>query len=141
VSYRLRIPSELSARLSGEAAERAPEECCGVLLGRRSGRVGVVAATRGAANLARDRRRRYVVDPAVLIASARSARELGLQVLGYYHSHPRGDAEPSAEDFSNAWPDMSYLILGRGPTADARCWRLAADGAAFEPEELEIFGS
>lgn len=139
--YRLRMPRELSSRLASEAARRVPEECCGVLVGRRSGRVGTVTSVHPATNLAPDPRRRYVVDPEALIASARAAREEDVEVLGYYHSHPRGSAEPSDEDLDHAWPRVSYLILGGRGAEDVRSWRLAADGTAFEPEELEVFRS
>jgi proteasome lid subunit RPN8/RPN11 len=91
-----------------------------------------VRATR---NEATDRRRCYVLAPADLAASVREARERSLDLLGYYHSHPGGRAEPSVADRAHAWPEVSYLIValdGFG-MLEARSWRLAGDGFVEEP--------
>jgi proteasome lid subunit RPN8/RPN11 len=56
-------------------------------------------------------------------------------LLGYYHSHPGGRAEPSVADRAHAWPEVSYLIValdGFG-MLEARSWRLAGDGFVEEP--------
>ena len=73
-------------------------------------------------------------------AAAAKARAAGLDVVGFFHSHPDHPARPSAFDLENAWPFYSYLIVSveRGRAADSRSWRLAEDRSAFEPETLEI---
>ena len=64
------------------------------------------------------------------------ATETGLQLLGFYHSHPDHPAEPSAFDLDHAWPNLSYLIISvrQGQPKEARSWRLKADRSAFEEE-------
>jgi proteasome lid subunit RPN8/RPN11 len=90
------------------AREAAPTECCGLLLGDESG-VGVAVRTR---NASRDPSR-FVIDPVDHIARRREARERGLTVLGFYHSHPRSAAVPSATDREEAtYPGHLYLIVG-----------------------------
>ncbi|MEZ5418721.1 MAG: Mov34/MPN/PAD-1 family protein [Vicinamibacterales bacterium] len=46
-------------------------------------------------------------------------------MIGAYHSHPSGPAEPSATDRAEAVPDFLYLIVGLGAeTPDVRLWTL-----------------
>jgi proteasome lid subunit RPN8/RPN11 len=56
---------------------------------------------------------RFVIDPIDHIARRREARERGLTVLGFYHSHPHSAAVPSATDREEAaYPGHLYLIVG-----------------------------
>ena len=61
---------------------------------------------------------------------------MGLQLLGFYHSHPDHPAEPSQFDLDHAWPNLSYLIVSvrQGQPKEARSWRLKIDRSAFEEE-------
>jgi proteasome lid subunit RPN8/RPN11 len=67
------------------------------------------------------------------------ARDAGLSLLGFYHSHPDAPAEPSQYDLLNAWPNVDYLIVSvvRAAAADVTCWRLRNDRAAFAREEIQ----
>ena len=51
-------------------------------------------------------------------AGGASSERDGLEIVGYYHSHPDHPAGPSAFDTEHAWPWYSYLIVrvdrGRG---------------------------
>lgn len=118
----LRISSELLSRLQVLADADRGREVCGLLLGAGA----VVADIRPAANVAAQPETRFEIDPAVLIAAHRDARAGGLQVIGCYHSHPGGRAQPSAEDARLASPDGQYwIILGAdGVTA----WQAVARG-------------
>jgi proteasome lid subunit RPN8/RPN11 len=92
------------------AEEAAPEECCGILLGRGSFIERAVAT----ANVAPDRRDRFEIDPQALVDAYRAARAGGPDVIGYYHSHPRGPAEPSAVDSAMAARDgRVWAIVGQ----------------------------
>lgn len=107
------LTSGVIATLRKEAAHAYPEECCGLLLGEGT----TVQSALPCDNVAGDRLSRFEIDPAALIAAHRAARTgEGPPVLGYYHSHPRGLAEPSAED--------------RGQRAgDRRVWAIVAGDA------------
>lgn len=123
-------------RIERHVRATAPEEACGILLGREEdeGPRRVLEA-RPTRNGAEDRRRRYVLEPADLAAAVREARERSLDLLGYYHSHPAGGGEPSVTDRAHAWPEVSYLIValdGFGKL-EVRSWRLAGDGFVEEP--------
>ena len=106
------VTSGVMATLIKEAAKAHPVECCGLLLGRG----GTVEIAVPAANVHPDPARHFEIDPAALITAHRAARAGGLQVLGYYHSHPNGRAEPSATDAAQA-------------SGDGRIWAIVAASA------------
>jgi len=93
--------------VAAHARETLPAECCGVLLGTDS---EVVEAVR-ARNLAEDPSR-YRLDPEAHFNARRAARQRGLDVVGFYHSHPHSEPEPSLTDLSEAaYPGHLYLIV------------------------------
>ena len=106
------LTSGVTATLLQEAAKAGSLECCGLLLGQG----GTVNAAQPAANMHPDPAAHFEIDPAALIAAHRAARVGGPQVLGYYHSHPNGRAEPSATDRAQA-------------SGDDRIWAIVAGGA------------
>jgi proteasome lid subunit RPN8/RPN11 len=118
--------------IRSHAARSAPEECCGLLLG--TGRA--VEHAHPAANVAADPRRRFEIDPQALVDAQRAARAGGPQVIGYYHSHPAGPAEPSATDRAQAGHDGAvWAIAAPGGVA---FWR---DGeAGFVPLPYAVVG-
>ena len=133
------LPPRCRDDVVAHARRAAPEECCGVLVGRREGGAARVETTIAAPNVARYRRRRYAIDPTILIDAHRRTREAGRAVVGYYHSHPAAPATPSDRDRTDAWAGVSYLIVSLAGDhdgadgVDLRSWRLAGDGFDEEP--------
>ena len=120
----LRVTRSALERLRVAASEAAPDECCGLLLGR-----GAIEQVLPTANVASDRGQRFEIDPQALVDAHRAARAGGPPVIGYYHSHPAGPAEPSATDRALAAGDGSvWAIIGRGGVT---FWR--DDGRGFAP--------
>jgi proteasome lid subunit RPN8/RPN11 len=124
------VTSGAKATLLAEAAAAHPLEACGLLLGQR----GLITAAVPLRNVHPDPARHFELDPHALIAAHRAARAGGPQVLGYYHSHPTGLAEPSATDRACA-------------SGDGRIWAIVAGGAigwwrdtpeGFEPLPLRV---
>ena len=64
----------------------------------------------------------------------------GLDILGYYHSHPDHTAQYSDFDRDHALPNMSYVIVSvrNGVVADTASWRLKDDRSAMDPEPFDI---
>ena len=85
-----------------------PHECCGALIGRD----GVVTEAFALPNTTEEGpRRRFLVRPDDYRAAEARARETGLELLGFYHSHPDHPARPSQYDLDHAWPLFSYVIV------------------------------
>ncbi len=94
------------------ALETYPEECCGLLVGKKEDNKKVVTKVIRSKNVyIGDRRRRYVVDPLDIYNVEKVAEKHGLMFIGVYHSHPDYPARPSAYDAEIAWPSISYLIV------------------------------
>ena len=123
-------------------AEHAfPEECCGVLVGREVDGAKEVQFVRSARNVAAaDRDTRYEIDPEELLASERFARDRGLDVVGYYHSHPGATARPSATDRARGLPWASYVIVSvrEGRAAELTSWTCRVAGGVFDEEPLDV---
>jgi len=126
----LRVSREALDRMRVAAKDSAPEECCGLLLGRET-----IEEVRCAANVAADPQRRFEIDPQALIDAIRAARAGGPGVVGYYHSHPRGPAAPSSTDREMASGNGKiWAIVGEG---DVTFWRDDRDGFAPLPYVVE----
>ena len=106
------------------AREAAPQECCGLLLGREQ---DVVEAVR-VRNIADAPETRFLIDPEDHIAGRRAARARGLEIVGFYHSHPRSPAEPSERDRAEcSYPGHLYLIVSvRAEPAEVGLFRFDA---------------
>jgi proteasome lid subunit RPN8/RPN11 len=99
-----------SLRRHGE--ETYPHECCGVMLGRVDGDERVVEAVLRAGNTRVDSpHNRYNIDPRELVRIQRESRERGVDIVGFYHSHPDHPARWSQTDLAEAhWIGCSYVI-------------------------------
>ncbi len=127
------------------ARESAPAECCGALVGLATdgstpsgAAAGDVRVARvlAADNVAPDDRH-YLLAPADVARAEAEAAEVGLEVVGFYHSHPGSAPVPSATDLACAWPWYSYLIVD-ARSGELRAWRLAEDRSGFLEEELRV---
>jgi proteasome lid subunit RPN8/RPN11 len=125
-----RISPAARQQVIAHARETKPAECCGVLLGSEDEIVEAIPTR----NLA-DEPTRYLIDPQGHIDALRSGRQRGLDVIGFYHSHPHSPAIPSPRDLSEAVDRQSvYLIVGLAEEPpEVRLFRLAEDGF-FEME-------
>jgi proteasome lid subunit RPN8/RPN11 len=70
----------------------------------------------------------------------RAAEARGLDVVGWYHSHPDHPARPSEYDREHAWPWYSYIIVSvtKGVAGEMTSWRLQDDRAGYEKERIEV---
>jgi proteasome lid subunit RPN8/RPN11 len=137
---RLVISARHLQTVGRHAAVSYPDECCGVLIGRSSGDSTVVERVLSVGNERQDsRHNRFLISPETVLAAHKEALNLGLDVVGYYHSHPDHPARPSDFDREHAWPGVSYLIVsleGR-KVVDCRSWRLADDREGFDEEWID----
>ena len=112
--------------VAAHAHDTLPAECCGVLIGRSD---EIVSAVR-IGNLSDDPNR-YQLDPKGHIDARRAARDRGLEVVGFYHSHPHSEPEPSIADLTEAtYPGHLYLIV-RPLTEGAKVRVFRFEGGSF----------
>ncbi|HVA20858.1 MAG TPA: M67 family metallopeptidase [Candidatus Micrarchaeia archaeon] len=124
-----------AGRLWRLAAAAYPEEGCGVLVGAAAGDVTRVTVVVEGRNLVQERRLdRYELDPADILRADRLARQRGLEVVGFYHTHPDHPARPSPFDTERAWPGYHYVVIAveRGRVAAATAWVLDEPARRFD---------
>ncbi len=125
--------------IKAHAESDYPHECGGLLLGDLDldGNKSVVE-TLPMENTAEveTRHDRVLIDPRALMLADRNAREKGLDIVGYYHSHPDDEAVPSQFDLDHAMPVWSYIIVSvRDQKAvDWNSWEMENDRSKFNKE-------
>ncbi len=128
----IEVTSSALAAMRAAAAAAYPEEACGILLGEGAR----VEALQPAANVHPTPQTHFEIDPQALIDAHREARGGGPKVMGYFHSHPRGPAAPSATDAAMAAKDGSvWAICGAvsnetGAAQDVLFYRAGEGGFA-----------
>jgi desampylase len=126
VRGKLRVASRVLDELIARARHAKPSECCGVLLGT-PGEITEAVPTR---NLAADPNR-FLIDPKAHIDARREGRRRGLEIVGFYHSHPHSPAVPSATDLVEAsYSGYLHAIVSLvAEPAEVRVYRF--DGGSF----------
>lgn len=104
------VTRDVISGIGAGARAAHPHECCGILLGEGQR----VVTIKPAKNVHATPETHFEIDPQALIDAHRAARQGGLQVLGYYHSHPAGDPRPSPTDQAMASGDgRIWAIIGQ----------------------------
>lgn len=139
---KLRLTEAHLERIRRHAEATYPEECCGILLGRREGQLCRVEALHVAQNEREDeaRHHRFLIPAESILEAQKNARSRDLEIVGYYHSHPDCPPKPSEHDREAAWPEQSYLIVSvvGGEAREQRSWLLTDDRAGYREEEIEL---
>jgi|SRR5262252_2718626 len=149
----LTFPAALRQELLDHAREGDPDEVCGILAGR-AGEVERVFRVRNTAEevtadrgVFRDRETgvaaagrapvHYYMDPRDQLRVYNELDDLGLDVIGYYHSHTRSEARPSPTDIRLA-TDLSpvYVLVSLTHQPDVRAWRISKVDPADEQGDL-----
>jgi proteasome lid subunit RPN8/RPN11 len=120
-----------------------PYECCGLLLGSFSkDGTKTVVETYPISNAREEeaKRNRFLIRPEELMQGEQAAKTKGLEVVGFYHSHPDHPAVPSQYDLDHAWPTYSYIIVSvrTGEAGDLRSWEMEPDRSHFEEEAITV---
>jgi proteasome lid subunit RPN8/RPN11 len=120
----VRVKADVLDMIVRHARIMAPNECCGVLIGEADAVEEAVPAR----NIAEQPSTRFLIDPKDHLDALRTARGRGRDVIGFYHSHPRSTASPSATDLAEAsYPDHLFIIVGlREEPPDIRVFRFTA---------------
>jgi proteasome lid subunit RPN8/RPN11 len=138
----IRIEAEPWQVMVQHARSAFPKECCGVMIGEESDsgarQVKLAVPCRNAYD--GDQKDRFLIDPKDQLAADRKARDLGLTVLGFFHSHPNEASYFSATDLKNSWPWYSNIVISirDGEFQEARSFIANDDQTAAQPEPLEF---
>jgi len=139
---KIRMSAELVEKIRQHGIETYPHECCGALLGRdEKGEGRKIVAVLGLANQRDDSpRNRFSVAPRDVIDADKAAQAKGLELVGWYHSHPDHPAKPSEYDREHAWPWYSYVIVKveKGEAREMTSWRLNEDRKEYQEEWIEV---
>ena len=129
------VNAAIDREIRRRGEETYPHECCGALIGTGNRVMATVALPN---TTEEGPRRRFLVRPSDYQLAERRATELGVELLGFYHSHPDHPARPSQYDLDHAWPTFAYIIVAvaQGAAADMTVWFLKDDRSSFEEGTL-----
>jgi proteasome lid subunit RPN8/RPN11 len=144
------ITADLAGKIREHGVETYPYECCGALLG--TDHDALAYAHQESRKVSREvlslfplvnrrddsPRNRFAVTADDVREAEKAASAQGLEVIGWYHSHPDHPARPSDFDRDHAWPWYSYIIVSvhtRVPQ-DMTSWRLKDDRSGYLEEKI-----
>ena len=134
----LTLSMDSLAQIHSHGEQAYPEESAGFLIGDE----GKVEQILPLSNAREDtaRHNRYLIAPEDYLKAQSTADNLGLSLIGVFHSHPDHPNQPSEFDREWAQPFFSYIItrVNEGTAIESRSWRLLEDRSKFEEEEIKI---
>ena len=135
------IAHDALQQIREHGARAYPEECCGVMLGRGEDEGRTILAVFPVDNVQEsNRNRRFLVSPEQYVEAEKTATGRGMDLMGFYHSHPDHPAAPSAYDTAHALPWFTYVIVSvrEGKPDELTAWTLREDRERFEQNAVEI---
>ncbi|MDR2346668.1 MAG: M67 family metallopeptidase [Planctomycetaceae bacterium] len=124
--------------MNRHAETEYPNECCGAVLGRIENGKKTVHNILPISNTREpeEKHHRFLIQPKEFLHCEKTARKSGLDIIGFYHSHPDHPAEPSQYDLEHALPVYSYIIIAvvKGNADDMTSWELQNDRTRFNKE-------
>jgi len=140
----LRLPRAVYEAIRAHGEQTYPNESCGVLLGHSTPEGWRVEMAVPAGNTRiGSAHNRYRIASSELVRIEREARRQGLDIAGFYHSHPDHPADWSLTDLSEAhWPGCSYVItaVAQGKATGTNSFLLAGESEEdkrFEQQTIE----
>ena len=128
-------------QIKEHAQKDYPYECCGILLGKFENGEKTVTQVLEILNEKEDENKhnRYLIPSSKILETELYAIKNGLDIVGFYHSHPDHSAIPSAYDVEHALPVYSYLIVSvyDAKAVDFTISVLTPDRAKFEKELIK----
>jgi proteasome lid subunit RPN8/RPN11 len=142
----LTLSSELLARMHVHLEAGYPNEACGILLGDVNGQAKVVKDLALVANVwdteseREGLRNRYLISPEDVARADRQASREGLDIIGFFHSHPDCPSVASGTDREFAWPNVAFVIVSvvNGKATTTNSWLLRDDRSQFDEEAITI---
>jgi len=140
----IEIPEKITQQIDLHGERTYPEECCGVMLGVQQDQLQIVRTILPIGNSQDlNRRRSFLITPKQYRSAEKNAVDMGLDILGFYHSHPDHPAVPSAFDAEHALPWFTYVIVSviNGKARTISAWVLSEHRRRFDRRPLNIISS
>lgn len=134
----LTLPQTELEKLHAHAQEGYPHEVVGIIAGDKQAQQ--VSRIQPLINERADyAHNRYKVSGLTLMRAEQALEAQGLEILGYYHSHPDHPSQYSDYDREHALPNLSYVIVSvmNGLVVDTASWRLKEDRSAMDSEPIQ----
>jgi proteasome lid subunit RPN8/RPN11 len=132
------LPNVLRVQIEREALAAFPRECCGLIEGIAEADALRATTIHPARNLSCEDHR-FEIDPADHVAAQRAARANGHAIIGCYHSHPNGSAQPSARDKAGALEeDFVWLVCGVDQAAATHIAAFLYENGNFRALRLQV---
>ncbi len=139
---RLAIPAQVIEEIHAHGEMLYPEEGAGLILGSIEGEDREAHRVLPMPNHfePNERGHRYRLDPKEILQAEELAEQLGLEVIGVFHSHPDHPPAPSQYDLEWAVPWFVYLItsIEGGEASKSRVWRMLEDHSRMVEEVLDV---
>lgn len=138
----LEITASHQQAINAHGEQTYPNECCGILLGEVQADGTKILKELIPVNNSRENEEQYhrfEIKAEELLKAEKTAASRGLEVVGFYHSHPEHPSRPSEYDRSHAFLFYSYIIVAvdQGKAGVFTTWELNND-FQFESEELVV---
>ena len=139
----IQLPGNPKTAIIRHAESEYPCEACGLLLGRRLHDRVLISKVVPSPNIADQPRHNFEIDPALRLRIQKANREGGNRIVGHYHTHPDGEAAPSATDRSRIYEtDLIWLIgsVHKGRFSDLAAFVPSIQGGGFDKVSLNWAG-
>jgi proteasome lid subunit RPN8/RPN11 len=141
----LNLSQQLYDELRAHGEETYPHECCGIMMGKATDdEIHVEGLIRAGNTRTDSAHNRYNIAPQELIKAQREGRKAGLDIVGFYHSHPDHPAQWSQTDFAEAhWFGCAYVItaIEKGKAQITNSFQLTGSGEddkVFANQKIEV---
>jgi proteasome lid subunit RPN8/RPN11 len=132
----MKIAASALDEVHAHASEGYPYEICGMLVANRGTKEvsGIKRATNANSDRPQDT---YQIAPREHIRIEAACDAEGLDIVGYYHSHPDHASYASIRDRESAWPGYYYLIVSvpNGKAGESKVFTRADWDTIEMPEE------
>jgi proteasome lid subunit RPN8/RPN11 len=136
----IEISKEHIEEIKAHAQKDYPHECCGIILGKFNQGEKSVKQIISISNEKDEKYRhnRYLITSNDILKTEIYAQKQGLDIVGFYHSHPDCSANPSDFDKDHALPVYSYFIVSviNGVAKDFTVSQLLDDRSKFVLEKI-----
>lgn len=137
----IRLAGSVFIEIEAAVLSAYPNEACGLLIGRKTGKITIVDEIAPSPNVTTSNKAdSFELDPQVRFYTMRRLRGTDQAIIGHFHSHPNGLAQPSARDLAQAYePELIWVIAGvtANRLQDLRAFRLNKKATGFDEMALQ----